>query len=98
MRIQPWNLVFIIGFFVYVYIRGVFKQRTKSNENAVRRADALEKALMAIVIPGSLLLPVVYLFTSWIGFADYHLPAFAPWFVAVLMVPALFLFYRSHAD
>ncbi len=32
MRIQPWNVVFLIGFIVYVCIRGVFKQRTKSND------------------------------------------------------------------
>jgi protein-S-isoprenylcysteine O-methyltransferase Ste14 len=98
MRIQPWNLVFLIGFIVYVCIRGVFEQRTKSNEKAVDRADALEMALGAIVIPGGLLLPVIYLFTPWLSFADYHLPAFAPWSGAVLMVFALWLFYRSHAD
>ena len=78
MRIEPWNLVFLIGFIVYVGIRGVFKQRTRSNEKAVSRAGAVDKILMAIVIPGGLLLPVVYLFTPWLAFADYHLPAFAP--------------------
>ena len=98
MRIQPWNLVFLIGFIVYVSIRGVFKQRTKNNEKAVRRVDAVEKTLMAIVIPGGLLLPAIYLFTPWLAFADYRLLAFAPWFGAVFMVPALWLFYRSHAD
>jgi protein-S-isoprenylcysteine O-methyltransferase Ste14 len=98
MRIQPWNLVFLIGFVVYVSLRGVFKQRTKSNKQAVSRADALEKTLMAIVIPGGLLLPLVYLFTPWLGFADYHLPASAPWFGTVLMIAALWLFWRSHAD
>lgn len=98
MRIQPWNLIFLLGFIVYVCIRGVFAHRTKSNEKVVSRKDALEKTLMAIVIPGGLLLPVVYLFTPWLAFADYHLPVFAPWCGAVLMVAALWLFYRSHAD
>ncbi len=98
MRIQPWNLVFLILWIVYVFIRGVFKQRTKNNEQVVGRVDAVEKTLMTIVIPGGLLLPVVYLFTPWLAFADYHLPAFAPWCGTVLMVAALWLFYRSHAD
>src|SRR5882762_11307585 len=98
MRFQPWNLVFLIGFVVYVCLRGVFKQRTKCNKQAVSRVDGLEKTLMAIVIPGGLLLPVVHLFTPWLAFADYHLPAFAPWCGAVLMMAALWLFYRSHAD
>jgi protein-S-isoprenylcysteine O-methyltransferase Ste14 len=98
MRNHPWNLVFLIGFIVYVAIRGVFKQRTKNNEKAVSRVDALEKTLMAIVIPGGLLLPLVYLSTNWLAFADYHLPAFSLWIGAPLMVVALWLFYRSHAD
>src|SRR5258706_13348251 len=98
MRIQPWNLVFLVCFIVYVVIRGVFKQRTKANVSAVRRVDALEKTLMVIVIPGGLLLPVVYLFTPWLAFADYHLPMFAPWCGMGLMVTALWLFWRSQAD
>jgi protein-S-isoprenylcysteine O-methyltransferase Ste14 len=98
MRIQPWNLVFLVGFIIYVWTRGVFKQRTKKNETTIRRVDAMEKTLIAIVIPGGLLLPVIYLFTPWLAFADYHLPPFAPWCGAVLMVAALWLFYRSHGD
>lgn len=35
MRMQPWSLVFPIGFMVYVGIRGVFKQRPKRHEKAV---------------------------------------------------------------
>jgi hypothetical protein len=66
MPITPWNLVFLVGFIVYVAIRGVYKQRTKANEKLVDRMDALEKALLAIVIPGGLLLPLVYLFTPWL--------------------------------
>jgi protein-S-isoprenylcysteine O-methyltransferase Ste14 len=98
MRIQPWNLVFLVCFIVYVVIRGVFKQRTKANVPALRRVDALEMTLLIIVIPGGLFLPVVYLFTPWLAFADYRLPTFAPWCGTVLMIAALWLFWRSHVD
>jgi protein-S-isoprenylcysteine O-methyltransferase Ste14 len=95
---QTWNLVFLVGFIVYVTIRGVYKQRTKSNQLVLRRVGALEKALMIIVIPGGLFLPLIYLFTTWLSFADYPLPTFAPWCGAPLMIAALSLFWRSHAD
>jgi protein-S-isoprenylcysteine O-methyltransferase Ste14 len=95
---QPWNIVFLIGFIAYLSIRGVFAGRAKTNEQMVRRVDVLEKTLLALVIPTSTLLPLLYLFTPWLGFADYALPAFAPWCGAVLMVVALWLFWRSHAD
>ena len=98
MRNQPCDSIFFAGFVVYVAIRGVFKHRTKANETVVGRKDAVEKALMAIVIPGGLLLPVFYLFTPWLAFADYHLPTWAPWCGASLMVFSLWLFWRSHAD
>ena len=98
MRIQTWNSVFLIGFIAYTGVRAVFARRTKHNEKTVRRVDALEKILLAIVIPTSTLLPLVYLFTSWLAFADYHLPTFAPWCGVVLMLAALWLFWRSHAD
>jgi len=98
MPIHPWNLVFLIGFIIYVVIRDVFKQRAKNTEKVIRRVTALEKILMAIVIPGALLLPLIYLFTPWLAFADYHLPPFAPWCGLLLMILSLWLFWRSHAD
>jgi protein-S-isoprenylcysteine O-methyltransferase Ste14 len=98
MRIQPWNIVFLIGFIAYVVIRGIYGSRAKNNEKAVSRADGRDRALMVIVFIGCLLLPVVYLFTPWLAFADYQLPAFVPWFGAAVMVAALWLFWRSHAD
>jgi hypothetical protein len=63
MRIPLWNLVFLIGFIAYVIIRGVFEQKAKGNEKVVSRLDARERTVMVIVGVGSLLLPVVYLFT-----------------------------------
>ncbi len=98
MKIHPWNIVFIFGFIAYVVIRGVFEQRIKSNEKVVSRIEGRDRFLILIMLVGGLLLPVVYLFTPWLGFADYRLPAFFPWFGAAVMVAALWLFWHSHAD
>src|SRR5437868_12112214 len=75
MRVQGWNLVFLVALIAYVTIRGVFARQTKSNEKLVRQNDACERALLVAVGIGSLLLPLLYLFTNWLGFADYRLPA-----------------------
>src|SRR6266705_1333247 len=98
MRIEPWNVVFLVCFIVYVCIRHVFILRTKSNEKAVSRLDARERMLMLLVMPGGLLLPVIYLFPPWLAVADYRLPAFAPWCGTILLVAALWPFWRSHTD
>jgi protein-S-isoprenylcysteine O-methyltransferase Ste14 len=97
MRIHPWNVVFLVGFIVYLGIRYVFARRTRGNEKAVSRAGR-DRILIAIVGVGSLLLPVLYLFTRWLAFADYRLPAWAPWLGTLVMCYALWLFWRSHAD
>jgi protein-S-isoprenylcysteine O-methyltransferase Ste14 len=98
MAIKPWNLVFLIGFIAYLVIRGVFEERVKGNEKQVSRAGWHDRSLIFIMLLGGLLLPVIYLFTPWLAFADYRLPAFAPWCGTVVMLVALLLFWRSHAD
>lgn len=98
MEINPWNIVFLAGFIIYVIIRGVFESRAKGNEKIVSRVDGVERMLMVIVFTGNLLLPLLYLFTPWLDFANYRLPAFAPWCGAALMALALWLFWRSHSD
>lgn len=98
MRIQPWNLVYLIGLVVYIAIRGVFGRRTKGNEKTVSRVTVSDRALVGVMFIGSIVLPVLYLFTPWLGFADYRLPAIVPWCGAVVMVVALWLFWRAHVD
>src|SRR5258706_5409968 len=97
-RVEPWNVVFLVGFIAYVAIRGRFARATKSNVKTERRVDAAERLLLVFVGVGSLLLPVLYLFTPFLAFADYRLPAAAPWCGTVVMVAALILFYSCHAD
>lgn len=95
---HPWNIVFLAGFVVYIGIRQVFGGRLKAEKSVVRRIDGLEKGLLAVVALGSLLFPVLYLFTPLLRFANYRLPAFVPWAGAAVMLVALWLFQRSHAD
>ncbi len=96
--LQPWNIVFLVGFVIYFWIRHVFIERTKSEKKAVSRFDGLEKILLIAMIPPIILLPFIYLFTPVIAFADYRLPALVPWFGTATMVTSLCLFWRSHAD
>jgi protein-S-isoprenylcysteine O-methyltransferase Ste14 len=95
---EAWNIVFLVSFIAYVTIRGVYERRTRNNEKTVRRVDGRDRTLIFIMAVGGLLLPVVYLFTPWLAFADYRLPPFVPWCGTAVMGAALWLFWRSHAD
>ena len=96
--LQPWNLVFLVGFVVYTAIRGVFASRTRINQQAVNRIDVTDRLLLALVLITNLLLPVVYLLTPLLDFANYRPPTICPWIGAGLMVLALWFFWRTHAD
>src|SRR5262245_57120074 len=94
MTIQPWNIVFFAGFVAYTWIRGHYIKCTRPVEKVLSRKDALERALFGIVLVGNLLLPVVYLFTPLLGFADYRLPAPVPLCGLAVMLAAVWLFWR----
>lgn len=96
--LRSWNLVFLVGFVVYIGIRHVYARRTLGLEKEMSRSDRADARLLVAVFVGSLLLPVLYLFTPALFFADYGLPPLASWCGAVLMMASLWLFWRSHDD
>ena len=57
---------------------------------------------MLLIIPGMQVLPLVYVFSSWLDFADYYLPTWAGmtagWSGTAVFAAALWLLWRSHAD
>jgi protein-S-isoprenylcysteine O-methyltransferase Ste14 len=101
MRLQTWHWwdhVYLYALIVYMGIRGWFGARTKHNEKVVSRADTRDRALIGVVFIGSLILPLLYLFTPWLGFADYRLPELVAWCGTAIMIGALWLFWRAHVD
>jgi protein-S-isoprenylcysteine O-methyltransferase Ste14 len=96
--LDPWNVFYLVCFIAFYRIRGIFIARTKGETKVVRRMDGLEKALLAGMAPGTLVLPVMYLFTPWLAFADWDLPWLVKLPGAGLLVGSLVLFYKSHAD
>ncbi len=96
--LQPWNIVFAIGFVVYVTIRGKFVSLAKNNESSDRRVGLQEKLLLPMMLVTSLLFPVVYLFTPLFSFADYELPHLVHSCGLLVMLVGLWLFWRSHVD
>lgn len=96
--LEPWNIVFAVGFVIYVVTRGMFAPIVKNNESADRRVDLQEKVLLPAMLISGLLFPVVYLFTPLFGFANYDLPNWAHICGLICMVSGLWLFWRSHAD
>ncbi|MFC1563255.1 protein-S-isoprenylcysteine O-methyltransferase [candidate division KSB1 bacterium] len=66
------------------------------------RTIGLNKLLMTLNFVGMQVIPVIYLFTPWLDFADYRLPTKACLVFgcvgAAIFAAALWLLWRSHAD
>mgnify|MGYP003676856825 CR=1 FL=1 len=96
--LQPWNTVYFVGFVIYFGTRHVFIQRTKHEAKAVCRMDAQEKMLLGAMVPGTIALPLLYLFTPLLNFANYALPTPVLGAGLLMLLGSLLLFWRSHAD
>lgn len=44
------------------------------------------------------ILPLIYILTSWLDFADYHLPAWIGWIGILLFAIMLWSLWKSHVD
>src|SRR5687768_276550 len=98
MRFHTSEIVFVVGFIAYIVIRGVFEQRSKTASEVIKRVRKRETGLIIVMAVGSMILPVVYLVSPFFRFADYRLPQFAPYLGTGIMLTALWLFWKSHAD
>jgi hypothetical protein len=84
--LEPWHIVFLAGFTVEFAIRHVFIQRTKNEKKVVCRFDRSERILLAAMFPPVILLPLLFLFTPMLAYADYRLPTLAGWLGAATML------------
>ncbi len=79
-------------------IRYPHQKRNKSNKITTDKKGTLEKSLLGLVFLGMVILPLIYIFTALFSFADYDLPLYLHISGLLLIVPMLWLFYRSHKN
>jgi protein-S-isoprenylcysteine O-methyltransferase Ste14 len=91
-----FEVVFLVGFVAGSVIRIVYTAGRRAK--AIRkRKSTLDIVLISLAGVG-LDAPLVYLFTPWLGFADYDLPGWLGWVGTVVFAAALVLLWRSHVD
>lgn len=65
---------------------------------AIFRTEGIAVGLLAILWGLAILLPLVFIFTDWLSFADYYLPAWAGFAGIAVFTVAIWLLWRSHYD
>ncbi len=97
MNLSPSALVFVAFLAAYLSIRGVFMHRARRDKQ-VSRADARDRLLIALMGIGQIVLPLLFVWTQRLAFADRAQPAACTVLGVVAMASGLWLFWRSHAD
>ena len=97
-----FKILWLTGFVVGCIIRGAYARRHKPDEIKEVRRSVVEMLVMSLSAFGLIFIPLVYVLSPWLGFADYPLPTWASqvagWVGAVVFAVALWLLWRSHAD
>ena len=92
-----FKVVWGIGFITVFLIRLPYWWMARSTRIVVDRKTPLERTLLGLVSVGVGVLPLVYVFTSWLSFADYRLTSWAGWMGAGIFGFSLWLLWRAHA-
>lgn len=97
---NPWigRGLLLAALVASIAIRAPHDGRSSKTPVAESRRGRLEVTLIALMLLGTMLLPLVAIATPLLSFAEYPLHPVALGLGVVLMTIGLWLFHRSHAD
>jgi protein-S-isoprenylcysteine O-methyltransferase Ste14 len=99
---RAFSALYFLGLALEMAIRAPHERRRGRARVFDDRVDGRERALLVLALVGVAVLPLVYRFTTSLDGADYRMPPEsgrrAGGVGAAVLVLALWLFWRSHAD
>ena len=93
-----FQFYYLICLSIGSFIRVWYARKNRQDRKAILREEGWAYALLASLWGLTILIPIVHIFTRWLSFADYDLPAWAGWIGIAIFATALWLLWRSHAD
>ena len=93
-----FEIVYWAAVIAEIAIRAPISQKQRKEAKSESRVSTQENVMLGLLFLAMFFLPLIYSATSWLDFANYSLPNWAGWLGVVLILLALFVFWRSHAD
>ena len=93
-----FKIVYWLAIVVEIVIRAPINKERKKEKMTEQRVSSQEKNLLLLLLLGMFIVPLIYSVSNWLDFANYTLPAWAGWVGVLLIVLALIVFWRAHAD
>lgn len=96
--INGWgSIAWLASMFAINIIRAPYAKANKANVVTEKTKATTEVVLLTLVSLGGYV-PLLHLATGWFAFANYTVPYWVPILGALALIPALYLFWRSHVD
>lgn len=92
-----FKIIYFILFLVTTIIRKIFTSKNRKMDFVVNKKTTGDIILLFFDGIG-MILPLVYVFSSWLDFADYYLPDWVGWIGVVFFMGAVLILYFSHAN
>ena len=93
-----FEIVFWGAIVAEMAIRAPISQKQRKEAKSESRISGQETIMLSLLFLAMFLLPLIYSATTWLDFANYSLPVWAGWLGVILILLALLVFWRSHAD
>lgn len=92
-----FKIVYFIEFMIAVIVRKAFTAKHRKMDFAVDKKSTSDIVLLALDGIG-MIVPLFYIFSTWLDFADYDMPDWVGWIGTGLFAVAIWVLSRSHAD
>ncbi len=93
-----WRLAFGAGFLTFFFLRWHYVNKSKLVPITVRKVDLQERLLLGLMFLCWMALPLIWLWTPLLDFADYSMPQWLRFLGVACEIAAVWLFWRSHID
>lgn len=94
---DKFNVIYLALFIVICIIRKIYTRKFGDEKIKPDRGNVVEIIILSFVGLG-MVAPLVFIFTSWLNFANYYLPQLVRWIGTIFFISACWFLWRSHAD
>lgn len=92
-----FKLVYFIEMVLISVVRSVSTIKYRKLETVEDRSSTIDNTMLALAGVG-MIIPLFFIFSSWLDFANYSLPNWLGWIGAVLFAGASVLLWKTHQD
>ena len=95
--LNTFEVIYLAGFVVGSVIRKVYTAKSRGIKTTKNYSSVPDIILVSAAGVG-MVVPLLYLFTPWLDFANYKLPVWCGCIGTVVFAGAIFMLWRTHAD